>query len=47
MSGWTLDIQDMSWVEHTREEVDFVVESLELNGCERILDLGFGKRKST
>ena len=23
MSGWTLDIQDMSWVEHTSEEVDF------------------------
>jgi SAM-dependent methyltransferase len=45
MSGWTLDIQDMSWVEHTREEVEFVIESLELQGCERILDLacGFGR----
>ncbi|HIJ65640.1 MAG TPA: class I SAM-dependent methyltransferase [Candidatus Hydrogenedentes bacterium] len=45
MSEWTLDIQDMSWVEHTAEEVDFVIEALELRGSERVLDLacGFGR----
>ena len=45
MSQWALDIQDMSWVEHTTEEVDFVIESLQLQGHERILDLacGFGR----
>ncbi|MFC1737217.1 class I SAM-dependent methyltransferase [Candidatus Hydrogenedentota bacterium] len=45
MSGWTLDIKDMSWVEHTVEEVDFVVEALQLRGHERVLDLacGFGR----
>ena len=42
---WTLDIQDMSWVEPAVYEVDFVVESLELRGQERVLDLacGFGR----
>lgn len=35
----------MSWVEHTTEEVDFIVEALALRGGERILDLacGFGR----
>lgn len=43
--NWTLDIQDMSWVEYTAQEVDFVVEALELCGQERVLDLacGFGR----
>lgn len=43
--AWSLDIKEMSWVEHTREEVDFLVEALELRGGERILDLacGFGR----
>jgi SAM-dependent methyltransferase len=43
--SWTLDIKDMSWVEHTREEVDFVVAALGLRGGERVLDLacGFGR----
>jgi SAM-dependent methyltransferase len=43
--SWSLDIKEMSWVEHTREEVDFVVEALGLRGGERILDLacGFGR----
>lgn len=43
--GWSLDIKDMSWVEHTREEVDFVIQALGLRGRERILDLacGFGR----
>jgi len=45
MSNWALDILDMSWVEHTTEEVDFVIEALQLQGHERILDLacGFGR----
>ncbi len=42
---WTLDIEDMSWVENTTAEVDFVVEALDLRGGERVLDLacGFGR----
>ena len=43
--SWSLDIKEMPWVEHTREEVDFVIEALGLRGPERILDLacGFGR----
>ena len=43
--GWTLDIQDMSWVENTKTEVDFVVRELGLRGDERVLDIacGFGR----
>jgi SAM-dependent methyltransferase len=42
---WSLDIKDMSWVEETFGEIDFVAEILELGGTERILDLacGFGR----
>lgn len=42
---WTLDIQNQSWVEDTKRQVDFLVEKLELRGGERILDLacGFGR----
>lgn len=42
---WSLDIQDMSWVEHTQEEVEFIIDVLELSGTERVLDLacGFGR----
>jgi len=42
---WSLAIKDMSWVEHTREEVDFVIEALGLGGGEKVLDLacGFGR----
>ena len=45
MSGWSFDIMDMSWVEGTVGEVDFVVEALQLQGHERVLDLacGFGR----
>lgn len=45
MSDWSLDIKAMSWVEHTREEVDFILEALGLRGDERVLDLacGFGR----
>lgn len=42
---WSLDIRDLSWVESTRQQVDFLVDQLGLKGGERILDLacGFGR----
>ncbi|MGN1340010.1 MAG: SAM-dependent methyltransferase [Oscillospiraceae bacterium] len=42
---WTLNIQDMSWVEDTKRQVDFLIDKLGLKGGERILDLacGFGR----
>lgn len=42
---WTLDIQNQSWVEDTKRQVDFLIEKLELTGHEKILDLacGFGR----
>lgn len=42
---WALDIQNQSWVEDTKRQVDFLVEKLKLKGNERILDLacGFGR----
>ncbi len=42
---WSLDIQDMSWVEHTKDEINFIIDIMELSGTERILDLacGFGR----
>ena len=42
---WTQDIQDLSWVERTADEVDFVIEALGLQGLEQVLDLacGFGR----
>lgn len=42
---WTLDIQNHSWVEDTRRQVDFVIQMLHLRGGEKILDLacGFGR----
>lgn len=42
---WSLDIQDMSWVEHTKEEINFIIDIMDLSGTERILDLacGFGR----
>ncbi|MBN2311964.1 MAG: class I SAM-dependent methyltransferase [Candidatus Hydrogenedentes bacterium] len=42
---WTLDIEDLSWVEDTLGEVDFIAEALGLTGSERVLDLacGFGR----
>ncbi|MBN1981066.1 MAG: class I SAM-dependent methyltransferase [Chitinivibrionales bacterium] len=42
---WSLSIHDTSCVEHTQEEVDFLVTLLDLKGSERILDLacGFGR----
>ena len=42
---WSFDIQDMSWVEYTKDEIDFIIAIMELSGSERILDLacGFGR----
>ena len=42
---WTLDVQNMSWVEDTKRQVDFIIKTLELKGNEKILDLacGFGR----
>ncbi len=44
-SIWSLDIKNMSWVEDTNRQVDFLIEKMKLNGSERILDLacGFGR----
>ncbi len=43
--NWSLFIKDMSWVEKTGQEVDFIVAALGLEGSERVLDLacGFGR----
>lgn len=42
---WTLSIQNMSWVEDTKRQVDFLVDKLEMKGHEKVLDLacGFGR----
>jgi len=42
---WTLGIQEMSWVEQTKTQVDFLWDVLQLDGHEAILDLacGFGR----
>lgn len=42
---WTLDIQNQSWVEDTKHQIDFLIEKLDLKGNEKILDLacGFGR----
>jgi SAM-dependent methyltransferase len=42
---WTLGIQEMSWVEQTQSEVDFLWDILQLNGSEKVLDMacGFGR----
>lgn len=42
---WTLNIKNGSWVEDTENQVDFIINTLELKGQERILDLacGFGR----
>ena len=39
---WSLSIKNMSWVEDTENQVDFIVKTLELTGNERILDLACG-----
>ena len=41
----SVDIQNMSWVEDTNRQVDFLIKQLHLKGTEKILDLacGFGR----
>lgn len=39
---WTLDIRDLSWVEDTERQVDFLIDKMQLRGDEKILDLGCG-----
>ena len=43
--GWSLDMKNQSWVEDTKNQVDFIIRTLGLTGKERILDLacGFGR----
>ena len=33
--NWSLDIKNMSWVENTPNEVDFIIDMCKLNGSER------------
>lgn len=40
--NWTMDIKDMSWVENTSNEVDYLIDLCKLTGTERILDLACG-----
>ncbi len=44
-SIWSMDIKEQSWVEDTENQVNFIIDTLELTGKERILDLacGFGR----
>ena len=39
---WTMDIQNMSWIEDIKNEVDFLIDQLKLQGNEKILDLACG-----
>lgn len=43
--GWTLDIKEHSWTEDTKRQVDFLIQTMNLSGKEKILDLacGFGR----
>ena len=40
--NWGLDIKNMSWVENTESEVDYIIKQCGLHGNERILDLACG-----
>lgn len=42
---WSLDIKNHSWVEDTKQQVDFIIKTLDLKRDQRILDLacGFGR----
>ena len=42
---WSLDIKNHSWVEATKQQVDFIIKTLDLRKDQRILDLacGFGR----
>ena len=40
--NWSLDIKNMSWVDNTPNEVEFIIDMCKLNGSERILELACG-----
>ena len=40
--GWNLDIKEQSWTENTKDQVNFIIKSLDLKGDEKILDLACG-----
>lgn len=42
---WSLDIKNHSWVEDTKQQIDFIINTLNLRENQRILDLacGFGR----
>ncbi len=40
--GWTLDIKNQSWTEDTKNQVDFIIQTLKMTGRERVLDLACG-----
>ncbi len=40
--GWNLEVKNQSWVEDTENQVEFIINTLELTGKERILDLACG-----
>ena len=40
--GWSLDLKKQSWTQDTERQVDFIIQTLGLTGCERILDLACG-----
>lgn len=42
---WSLDIKNHSWVEDTRQQIDFIIKALDLRKDQQILDLacGFGR----
>src|SRR5512133_2765526 len=44
---WTLDIMNMSWVEETAQQVDFLLQILQLSGGEKILDMACGYGRHT
>ncbi|MCL2884474.1 MAG: class I SAM-dependent methyltransferase [Oscillospiraceae bacterium] len=48
-SIWDLSIKNMSWVEDTENQADFIIQTLGLTGTERILDLacGYGRHALT
>ena len=33
---WSLAVKDMTWVENTQNEIDFIIDVMELSGSERI-----------
>ena len=40
--NWSLEIKQQSWVEDTQRQVEFIIQTLRLNGSEKIMDLACG-----